>query len=127
LCIANRSLTKARPLAEYFSRSGPVTCCRFDAVPKKQKYELIINATSAGLRGEVPPFPDSAVAENTVCYDLAYGLKPTPFSTWGRERGAAQSVLGWGMLVEQAAESFRIWRGVRPDTAPVLSELPVSA
>jgi len=127
LCIANRSLSKARPLAEYFSHSGPVTCCRFNAVPKEQQYDLIINATSAGLRGEVPPFPDSAVAENTVCYDLAYGLKPTPFTIWGREQGAAQSVLGWGMLVEQAAESFRIWRGVRPDTAAVLAELPVSA
>jgi len=127
LCIANRSLSKARPLAEYFSRSGPVTCCRFDAVPKNQQYQLIINATSAGLRGEVPPFPDSAVGEDTVCYDLAYGLKPTPFSLWGREQGAAQSVLGWGMLVEQAAESFRIWRGVRPDTALVLAELPISA
>ena len=127
LCIANRSLSKARPLAEYFARSGPVTCCRFNAVPRKRKFQLIINATSAGLHGDVPPFPDSAVTENTVCYDLAYGLKPTPFSLWGRERGAAQSVLGWGMLVEQAAESFRIWRGVRPDTAQILAELPISA
>ncbi len=127
LCIANRSLDKAMALANYFSISGPVTCCRFDAVPESDQYDLIINATSAGLSGDTPPYPDSAVSKDTVCYDLSYGLKPTSFMSWAREHGAAMSVMGWGMLVEQAAESFRIWRGVRPDTAPILSELPVNA
>lgn len=127
LRIANRTLGKAQALAEHFSRSGPVTACRFNVVPVTENYDLIINATSAGLSGEAPPYPAAAVSGQTICYDLSYGLKPTPFSVWAREQGAARSLMGWGMLVEQAAESFRIWRGVRPDTAEVLSRMTISA
>ena len=68
-----------------------------------------------------------AVSSKTVCYDLSYGLNPTPFSVWAREQGAANSIMGWGMLVEQAAESFNIWRGIRPDTAAVLKQISVTA
>jgi shikimate dehydrogenase len=75
----------------------------------------------------VPPYPATAISEASFCYDLSYGLQPTPFSVWAREVGAAQSVMGWGMLVEQAAESFNIWRGVRPDTAPVLKQMKITA
>jgi len=96
-------------------------------VPIPKPYDLIINATSAGLKGETPPYPAAAISENTFCYDLSYGLKPTPFSVWARESGAAQSVMGWGMLVEQAAESFNIWRGIRPETGPVLKQLKITA
>ena len=127
LRIANRSLGKAQILADHFSRSGPVTACRFNVVPVSEPYELIINATSAGLKGEAPPYPSAAISENTFCYDLSYGLEPTPFSVWARGSGAAQSVMGWGMLVEQAAESFNIWRGVRPETAPVLKQMKITA
>jgi len=127
LRIANRTLDKAEALAEHFSRSGPVTACRFAVVPVSEKYDLIINATSAGVRGEVPPYPAAAISPETFCYDLSYGLKPTPFSMWAREQGAEKSIMGWGMLVEQAAESFNIWRGVRPDTAPVLKQMTITA
>jgi shikimate dehydrogenase len=127
LRIANRSLGKAQILADHFSRSGPVTACRFSVVPVSEPYDLIINATSAGLKGEAPPYPSAAISENTFCYDLSYGLEPTPFSVWARGAGAAQSVMGWGMLVEQAAESFNIWRGVRPETAPVLKQMKITA
>ena len=127
LRIANRTIDKADMLAEHFSRSGPVTACRFDVVPVTDKYDLIINATSAGVKGETPPYPAAAISSETFCYDLSYGLKPTPFSTWAREQGAEKSVMGWGMLVEQAAESFHIWRGVRPDTAPVLKQMTITA
>ena len=127
LRIANRTLGKAQALAEHFSRSGPVTACRFNVVPVSEPYDLIINATSAGLRGEAPPYPAAALSEKTVCYDLSYGLNPTPFSTWALEQGAAQALMGWGMLVEQAAESFRIWRGVRPDTTSVLKHMKITA
>jgi len=127
LRIANRTLGRAQALADHFSRSGPVSACRFNVVPVTENYDLIINATSAGLHGHEAPYPGAAVSAQTVCYDLSYGLKPTPFSLWARDQGAARSVMGWGMLVEQAAESFRIWRGVRPDTAPVLKQMTITA
>lgn len=127
LRIANRTLAKAEALAEHFSRSGPVTACRFNTIPVKDHYDLIINATSAGLHGKTPPYPLAAVSEDTVCYDLSYGLKPTPFSLWASKHGAAMSVMGWGMLVEQAAESFRLWRGVRPETAQILEHMTLTA
>lgn len=124
--IANRTLGRAQAIAEEFSQMGPVSVCRFDAVPVTESYGLILNATSAGIRGEVPPYPVAAVTENTFCYDLSYGINPTPFSIWARENGAEKSVMGWGMLVEQAAESFNIWRGVMPDTAPVLKQMVIN-
>ena len=127
LRIANRTIDKAESIVEDFSRIGPVSACRFDLVPVTETYDLVINATSAGFKGETPPYPAAAVSSGTFCYDLSYGLTPTPFSEWAREQGAANSVMGWGMLVEQAAESFHIWRGVRPDTAPVLKQMKVSA
>lgn len=127
LRIANRTLGKAQILADHFARSGPVTACRFNVVPVSKPYDLIINATSAGLQGDTPPYPAAAISESTFCYDLSYGLSPTPFSIWARECGAAQSVMGWGMLVEQAAESFNIWRGIRPETGPVLKQMKITA
>jgi shikimate dehydrogenase len=127
LRIANRTLDKAQILADHFSRSGPVSACRFNAVPITEKYDLIINATSAGVKGDSPPYPAAAISPETLCYDLSYGLKPTPFSVWAREQGAERSIMGWGMLVEQAAESFHIWRGVRPETAPVLKQMKITA
>ena len=127
LRIANRTIDKAQIIAERFDRYGPITACGFNMVPVTEPYDLVINATSAGLGGENPPYPAAAISESTFCYDLSYGLNPTPFSTWARDQGAARSVMGWGMLVEQAAESFEIWRGIRPDTAPVLKQMQVSA
>ncbi len=127
LRIANRTLDKAQIIAEHFERYGPVSACGFNMVPVSDPYDLVINATSAGLSGEAPPYPEAAISDKTFCYDLSYGLSPTPFSIWARDQGAAKSVMGWGMLVEQAAESFEIWRGVRPDTAPVLKQMQINA
>ena len=127
LRIANRGIEKAEDLVEHFESPRALSVCKFSAVPTNDPYDLIINATSAGLKGETPPYPAAAITENTFCYDLSYGLTPTPFSVWAREAGAPRSVMGWGMLVEQAAESFHIWRGVRPDTAPVLKQMSITA
>ncbi len=127
LRIANRTLDKAQEIAEHFARSGPVTACRFNVVPVSEPYDLIINATSAGLQGDTPPYPAAAITDQTYCYDLSYGLTATPFSVWARDNGAAHSVMGWGMLVEQAAESFHLWRGIRPNTAPVLKQMLINA
>jgi shikimate dehydrogenase len=126
ITIANRTMSKAEELADRFSSKGKVAACRFREVPP-DGYALVINATSAGLKGEMPPYPEAAISPDTFCYDLSYGLTPTPFSRWATSRGAARSVMGWGMLVEQAAESFHMWRGIRPDTAPVLRQIAISA
>jgi len=127
LIIANRTISKAQALAQHFSSEGPVTACRFQDVRTPPVYDLIINATSAGLTGDTPPYPEGAIGEHTICYDLSYSMRTTPFSSWAKEHGAARSVMGWGMLVEQAAESYQLWRGVRPDTAQVLKQLSVNA
>lgn len=127
ITIANRTLSKARLLAEIFSVSGPVTACRFKEVKPSTSYDFVINATSAGVKGEMPPYPESAITDRTYCYDLSYGLTPTPFCSWAARKGAAHSVMGWGMLVEQAAESFLLWRGVRPDTQKVLKQISITA
>jgi shikimate dehydrogenase len=75
------------------------------------------------LKGEAAPFPGSLVGADTFCYDLVYSLRDTPFVEWAKQHGARRAVQGWGMLVEQAAESFLSWRGVRPDTVAILKQL----
>ena len=121
--IANRTLEKSRDLVTHFSTLGNISACRFDAL-SDETFDLIINATSAGLDGEMPPFPASIINADVVCYDLSYAMADTPFTQWAKENGAKQVHQGWGMLVEQAAESFFIWRGVRPETGPVRTRLP---
>ena len=127
LLIANRTIEKAQEIVERFASMGPVSACRFDVIPISEPFDVVINATSAGMKGEMPPYPVAAISNLTFAYDLSYGLKPTPFSEWARDHGAARSVMGWGMLVEQAAESFKLWRGVRPETAPVLKQMKITA
>jgi len=122
LVIANRTIDKAVNLASEFRDKGVVTACGFAAL-NKQQFDLILNATSASLSDSVPPLPEHLIAENGICYDLAYGNQATPFVRWGLEHNAAKSLDGLGMLVEQAAEAFFIWRGVRPDTQEVIELL----
>jgi shikimate dehydrogenase len=105
-----------------FAPLGPVSACTF-ADLRDQHFDLIINATSASLRGEVPAIPTRVVDAVTTCYDMSYGTTDTPFTAWARRHGAENAAQGWGMLVEQAAESFGLWRGIRPDTTPVLAVL----
>jgi shikimate dehydrogenase len=122
LVIANRTVARADQLVREFAPLGPVSGCAFGEL-QADHYDLIVNATSASLRGEVPAIPASVVDALTTCYDMSYGTTETPFTNWGRVHGAERSVQGWGMLVEQAAEAFGLWRSVRPDTAPVLEAL----
>ena len=89
--------------------------------------DLIITGTSASLKGELPPIPTTVIGASSVCYDMMYSDEPTAFVRWGGEHGASQSLDGLGMLVEQAAESFYLWRGVQPETAPVIQLLRESA
>jgi shikimate dehydrogenase len=122
LTIANRTPFKARKLASEFSDLGAIAGCTF-AELEGPPYDLIINATSASLQGEMPEMPLGLVDEATVCYDMAYGRGHTPFTLWARSLHAGRTAKGWGMLVEQAAESFLLWRGIRPSTQPVLAAL----
>ncbi len=122
LVIANRTPDRARKLAAEFADMGQISACGFTDL-KGPPYDLIINATSAGLQGEMPDMPVGLVGEETICYDMAYGRGHTPFTLWSKSLHAARTTKGWGMLVEQAAESFLLWRGIRPDTKPVLQAL----
>lgn len=122
LVIANRTADKAVKLTAEFHAKATITGCGFDAL-KNQQFDLILNATSASLSGQLPPLPAGLLAAGGNCYDLAYGNEPTAFVRWGQENHAANSLDGLGMLVEQAAEAFFIWRGVRPQTRPVIELL----
>ena len=122
LVIANRTASKALELAKAMASSGPVLGCGLDQL-SGQRFDLIINGTAAGLEAKVPAIPDDCLAEGGWTYDMLYSSEATPFVTWGRAHGAARALDGLGMLVEQAAESFRLWRGVRPDTGSVIEAL----
>ncbi len=121
ITIANRTLSKAEQLVALFDGRGELDACGFAAL--SQSYDVIINGTSASLQGDLPPLPDVIVADNTVAYDMMYAPETTVFNRWATQHGAAKTIDGLGMLVEQAAEAFFIWRGVRVDTAPVLKTL----
>ena len=90
---------------------------------RRGRWDLVLNATSTSLAGDVVELPAGVVGAETICYDMAYSRHPTPFQRWALERGVTRSYQGWGMLVEQAAESYLLWHGVRPATAPVLGAL----
>ena len=119
--IANRTITKARFLAEEFTGSGTVYARRYEELAGQQ-FDLVINATSSGLSDELPPLPDGLFKPGALAYDMMYG-RETPFMQFARKQGAAVISDGLGMLVEQAAEAFYLWRNVRPDTGAVLGEL----
>ena len=120
--IANRTPERAEALAAAFVDLGVTQGVGFAHVGDTP-FDLIINATSASLSGDIPPIPAGAIGPETVCYDLAYGRSAMAFVRWAKQSGCRRAMQGLGMLVEQAAESFRLWRGVRPETAQVLAAL----
>ncbi|MCF6354956.1 MAG: shikimate dehydrogenase [Candidatus Polarisedimenticolaceae bacterium] len=121
IVVANRTASKAITLASDLATLGAVDGCGLDELAGK-KFNLIINATAAGLTDRVPEIPDDLLEDQGWCYDMMYGDNPTAFARWGLAHGAARVIDGLGMLIEQAAESFYLWRGVRPDTAPVMKQ-----
>lgn len=124
LTIANRTSSKALSLAHDIQDLGPVNGCGLNDL-SGQKFDLIINGTAAGLEDKVPDIPPDILIENGWCYDMMYGDKPTAFVLWGLQHGAAKAMDGLGMLIEQAAESFYLWRGVRPATATLIKTLRI--
>jgi len=121
LIIANRTLAKAQTLATLFAEDGNITAAEFKDL--QGPFDWIINGTSASLAGELPPLSPALVSSGTYCYDMMYSQGVTPFNAWAQQHGAAATLDGLGMLVEQAAESYFIWRNKRPDTSAVLSLL----
>ncbi len=117
IVIANRTLSRAQTLVELFNSENNMQAVGFDRLDTP--FDLVINGTAASLGGELPPIAPQCV-EDAVCYDMMYGKEPTVFLQWAQASGADSVVDGLGMLVEQAAESFFIWRGVRPKTRPVI-------
>jgi shikimate dehydrogenase len=109
-------------LALEFAGIGPLEGGAFDLIGTRQ-FDLIINATSAGLSGAVPELPSSMLTERSCCYDMVYGAEPTPFLRWSADHAAGAVSDGLGMLVEQAAEAFYIWRQLRPETRSVIDQL----
>ncbi len=127
LTIANRTVEKALQLAEAFryhpsAASSVLSGLRYDELAGHH-FDLVINATSSSLHGELPPLPAGVFAEGSLAYDMMYGKGHTPFLAFAQSQGAARLADGLGMLVEQAAESFFLWRGVRPETRPVIELL----
>lgn len=122
LLVVNRTASRAEQLAAEFSNLGSLEGGAFSRVGERQ-FDLIINATSAGLSGETPELPATVLTERSCCYDMVYGPEPTPFMRWAAHNAAWAVADGLGMLVEQAAQSFYIWRGVRPETQSVINEL----
>ena len=124
LTIANRTKQRAEQLVAQLQGAVLVGARAFSELGELAPFDVLINATSAGLKGETPPFPSTLVAPHSVCYDLVYAAGDTPFVAWAKSNGAGRAIQGWGMLVEQAAESFLIWRGIRPDTTALLRQAP---
>ena len=119
LMIANRTAAKAVILAEELQSIGPVEGCGLQELDGHQ-FDIIINGTAAGLGGEVPSIPDNCLTPGGITYDMMYSDEPTAFMQWGLDHGAVKALDGLGMLVEQAAESFFLWRNVRPQTGAVI-------
>ncbi len=118
IIIANRTVEKAELLALEFSKEGDVTGCGYQDLIGK-RFDIIINGTAASIANELPPLPNQTIPP-TLCYDMMYSKHGTPFLEWAKRQNTKQLADGIGMLIEQGAEIFFLWRGVKPDTAPLL-------
>ncbi|MFM0618274.1 shikimate dehydrogenase [Paraburkholderia nemoris] len=125
LVIANRDIAKVKALVEQVASSGLLVTCGYGDLEGMGQFDLVVNATSASLTGELPPVPPSVFGPTGVAYELAYGKRLTPFLRLARNAGVLGIADGVGMLVEQAAEAFAWWRGVRPQTRAVIDRLTV--
>ncbi|WP_034948642.1 shikimate dehydrogenase [Erwinia oleae] len=120
--LTNRTFEKASLLAQLFQHAGAITALPMDKLSGEQ-YDLVINATSSGINGDVPALPVSLINQASRCYDMFYQQGNTPFLDWCRQQGAESLSDGLGMLVGQAAHSFLLWHGVLPEISPVIAVL----
>ncbi len=119
LHIANRTVERAQTLADTFSSMGPTRFSNYDDLKKEAGFDVVINATSMGFDSDAPPVPANAVNQDTFAYDMMYSKEQTPFLAWCEKNGITHFSNGFGMLVEQAADAYLIWEGVRPKTRKV--------
>ncbi|MEC9375744.1 MAG: shikimate dehydrogenase [Pseudomonadota bacterium] len=122
MAIANRTISKAEKIMIDFKKQGNLKVYEFEQL-KEKTFDIIINATSVGIKENSAPFPNEIIRPGAVCYDLSYSLTDTPFISWAKNLGCKNTYSGLGMLIEQAAESFMLWHGVRPNTKNILSKL----
>ncbi|OON35526.1 shikimate dehydrogenase [Izhakiella australiensis] len=122
IAIANRTPGRAEELVRLFQQYGNIQYCALTELAE-QHFDLIINATSSGLEGDIPVIPAPVIDGETRCYDMFYGQELTPFLIWCQQQGTQHLADGLGMLVGQAAHSFYLWHGVMPDIAPVIASL----
>lgn len=125
LVIVNRNLCKAQDLVSEVGSKGPLRALGYGELEPMGQFDLVVNATSASLTGDLPPVPPSVFSPEGTAYELAYGKKLTPFLRLARNAGVQGIADGVGMLVEQAAEAFEWWRGVRPQTRAIIDQLTV--
>jgi shikimate dehydrogenase len=127
LVVVSRAIERAHELVAAFAGLGAIRAAGYEDLDGS-KFELIVNATAASLHGDVLPLPAGVLtARHTICYDMGYGDADTRFVRWARENGAARAYMGLGMLIEQAAESFYLWRGLRPNTLSARAALGAAA
>jgi len=119
LIIANRTASKAKDLAQHYNDFGNISGGGFNDL--SGSFDVIINATAASLQGEVPPLADNILNVDASCYDMMYSNTDTAFISWAKQHGANKTIDGLGMLIEQAAEAFRLWRGVKPRTKTIIN------
>ena len=122
IMIANRTVSRAIALVEKFSNDIVINACGYDDLIHAN-IDLMINATSLSLEGKAPALPENILNKDSCCYDLMYSNAGTVFMDWARDHGASIVLDGLGMLVEQAAESFQIWHGIKPETKPVIEKI----
>jgi len=122
LLIANRTAEKAVQLSNDFSDLGNISGCGLDEI-RHRRFDIVINGTSASLQGDLPPIPETVFDEHACSYDMMYAEQATVFMRWSKDHGATQVFDGLGMLVEQAAEAFYIWRDIRPETVSVIEQI----
>lgn len=120
--IANRTASRAQELAQLFAHTGSVQALGLNAL-EGHEFDLIINATSSGINGEIPAIPESLIHPSLYCYDMFYQKGDTPFLAWCRQHGAKQCADGLGMLVGQAAHAVLLWHGVLPEIEPVIEQM----
>ena len=125
--IANRTISHAEKISKDFSNEASIKTCTIEELNEKGNFDLIINAISFDTHNKDIALSKNIISKSSICYDLSYNSSPTQFMLWAMKNGANFAIQGWGMLIEQAAESYLIWKKIRPDTSAILKQLNVTS